>query len=80
MVHQAKKSMGQNFLKSEQALRMMCEAGDVNENDTIIEIGPGKGALTTKLLEKAGKVIAIEKDRDLIDILEEKFKDEIKNK
>jgi 16S rRNA (adenine1518-N6/adenine1519-N6)-dimethyltransferase len=80
MVHHAKKSMGQNFLKSEQALRTMCEAGNVNEKDTILEIGPGKGALTEKLLEKANKVIAIEKDRDLIAILKEKFANEIRSK
>lgn len=77
--HQAKKSMGQNFLKSAEALRRMCEAGEVNDKDTIVEIGPGKGALTEKLLEKAKMVIAVEKDRDLIDILSEKFEEEIKN-
>ncbi len=69
--------MGQNFLKSEPALRMMCEAGNVDSKDTVLEIGPGKGALTSKLLEKAKKVIAVEKDRDLIKVLEEKFKEEI---
>lgn len=80
MVHKAKKSMGQNFLKSEPALRMMCEAGSVGNSDTILEIGPGKGALTVRLLEKAHKVIAVEKDRDLIKILEERFEREIKDK
>jgi 16S rRNA (adenine1518-N6/adenine1519-N6)-dimethyltransferase len=79
MIHQAKKSMGQNFLKSKEALFMMCEAGNVTKNDIVVEIGPGKGALTEKLLERAKKVIAIEKDRDLIDILNEKFTNEIKN-
>ncbi len=79
MVHQAKKSMGQNFLKSEPALRMMCEAGSVCSKDIIVEIGPGKGALTIKLLEKAKKVIAVEKDHELIKILEERFSQEIKN-
>lgn len=77
MIHKAKKSFGQNFLKSELALRTMCEAGEVSREDIILEIGPGKGALTEKLLEKAGRVIAVEKDRDLILILEEKFKMEI---
>jgi 16S rRNA (adenine1518-N6/adenine1519-N6)-dimethyltransferase len=77
--YRPKKSLGQNFLKSAEALRKMCEAGEVNNNDTIVEIGPGKGALTEKLLEKALKVIAVEKDRDLIDILSEKFETEIKN-
>ncbi|MEI7689325.1 MAG: 16S rRNA (adenine(1518)-N(6)/adenine(1519)-N(6))-dimethyltransferase RsmA [Candidatus Nomurabacteria bacterium] len=79
MFHQAKKSMGQNFLKSAEALRKMCEAGEVNDKDIIVEIGPGKGALTEKLLEKAKKVVAVEKDRDLIDILSQKFVEEIKN-
>ncbi len=78
-LHKAKKSMGQNFLKSKEALLKMCVAGGVTKSDTIIEIGPGKGALTEKLLERAKKVIAVEKDRDLMMILEEKFSKEIKN-
>ena len=77
--HIAKKNLGQNFLKSQEALRKMCEAGEVNEKDIILEIGPGKGALTEKLLEKAKIVVAVEKDRDLIKLLEEKFVKEIKN-
>lgn len=75
--HKAKKSFGQNFLKSNLALNKIVEAGRVSGEDIVLEIGPGKGALTEKLLEKAGRVIAIEKDRDLIEILEEKFKTEI---
>lgn len=78
--HKPKKNLGQNFLKSKEALRKMCEAGEISNKDTILEIGPGKGALTEKLLEKAKKVIAVEKDTDLIKILEEKFEKEIKNK
>lgn len=77
MNHRAKKSFGQNFLKSKEALLMMCSAGDVGENDTIVEIGPGKGALTEKVLERADKVIAVEKDRDLIPILSERFDAEL---
>lgn len=80
MIHHAKKSLGQNFLKSEPTLQMMLTAGDVNANDVILEIGPGKGALTSRLLEKAKKVIAIEKDYELIPVLEERFTDAIKNK
>jgi len=80
MEYRAKKSLGQNFLKSLPALNMMCEQGDIKSFDTIVEIGPGKGALTQKLLEKSNRVIAIEKDRDLVDILKEKFPEEIKNK
>ncbi|MCX6754579.1 MAG: 16S rRNA (adenine(1518)-N(6)/adenine(1519)-N(6))-dimethyltransferase RsmA [Candidatus Nomurabacteria bacterium] len=73
----AKKSLGQNFLKSEPALNKMGEAGEVGDTDTILEIGPGKGALTTKLLLKAHKVIAIEKDRELFEFLKEKYSVEI---
>ena len=80
MIHRAKKSMGQNFLKSQEALRKMCEAGEVNDKDIILEIGPGKGALTEKLLEKAKLVIAVEKDWELFKFLKEKFSSEIKNK
>jgi len=77
--YRAKKSLGQNFLKSEPALKKIVAAGEINLNDIILEIGPGKGALTKKLLEKAGCVIAIEKDRTLVELLKEKFKKEIKD-
>ena len=78
--HRAKKSLGQNFLKSEIVLRQIIEAGDIKKTDIILEIGPGKGALTEKLLEKAGTVIAIEKDYELFEFLKIKFEKEIKNK
>ena len=78
-MYKAKKSLGQNFLKSNKAINDMLLAGNINKNDTVLEIGPGKGILTKALLEKAGKVIAIEKDKDLILILNEVFKKEIKN-
>lgn len=76
----AKKALGQNFLKSIPALNKIIEAGEIKDTDIILEIGPGKGALTEKLLEHAGCVVAVEKDRELISFLEEKFKNEIKEK
>lgn len=69
----AKKSLGQNFLKSEKALGDMVRAGNISAKDIVLEIGPGKGALTAKLLETGAKVIAIEKDRELIPLLQETF-------
>ena len=75
----AKKSLGQNFLHSQGALRAIIVAGEVVSTDTILEIGPGKGALTQKLLETGAKVIAIEKDGELIPLLTEKFALEIKS-
>jgi len=72
-----KKSLGQNFLKGKQALRKIIEAGEIKKDDFVLEIGPGKGALTKKLLDNNCTVLAIEKDRDLIPMLEKKFKKEI---
>src|SRR3989344_3225718 len=84
-IHRAKKSLGQNFFKSNLALKKIIEAGEIKSDDIILEIGPGKGALTEKLLEKVhpavagqGFVIAVEKDRELIEILKEKFSEQIK--
>lgn len=77
--HKAKKSLGQNFLKSEKILENIVKAGGVEREDVVLEIGPGKGALTEKLLEKAGKVVAVEKDNNLFEFLKEKFKTEIEN-
>ena len=79
-IHKAKKSLGQNFLKSQPALRKIIEAGEIKPDDMILEIGPGKGALTKKLLENSGIVIAIEKDRELFGLLKDKFEKEIENK
>ncbi len=80
MNHRAKKYLGQNFLKSEPALRKIVEAGEIKPDDIILEIGPGRGALTEKLLAFAGKVIAVEKDNELVEFLKEKFKKEIKSR
>ena len=76
----AKKSLGQNFLKSELALKKIVEAGEIKPDDIILEIGPGKGALTKKLLENAKTVIAVEKDHELFRFLQEKFAKEIAEK
>ena len=74
----AKKSLGQHFLTSTGAVDAIIDAADIVGDDIVLEIGPGKGVLTEKLVFFAGKVIAVEKDRDLIPVLEEKFKKEIK--
>jgi len=76
----AKKSLGQNFLKSKQILDKIIKTADLKAGDVVLEVGPGKGILTEKLLEKAKKVIAVEKDQRLIEFLQEKFKKEIQNK
>lgn len=73
----AKKSLGQNFLKSERALSKIVESGEIKEGDVILEIGPGTGALTERLLATGAKVVAVEKDDNLFELLKEKFAKEI---
>ena len=69
----AKKSLGQNFLVDENVIERIVRAVAPREGETIVEIGPGRGALTARLLEKAGRLIAIEFDRDLVPVLRERF-------
>ena len=64
------KSLGQNFLIDDSVLNDIVSGADVNEEDLVIEIGPGVGSLTAQLLKKAKKVVSIELDNDLIPILE----------
>jgi len=71
---QAKKTLGQNFLRSEKALGQIIEAADIQADDTIIEIGPGEGVLTRRILEKnPERLILVEKDDRLVPILEKEF-------
>ncbi len=76
----AKKSLGQHFLQSKSALQKIVDAGNVSSNDFILEIGPGKGALTEYLLAAGAMVIAVETDTEMIKFLEDKFASEIKSK
>ncbi|MEK7186755.1 MAG: rRNA adenine dimethyltransferase family protein, partial [Patescibacteria group bacterium] len=73
----AKKSLGQHFLRSEKALMSIVDAADINADDVVLEIGPGEGVLTERLMFFAGKVIAIEKDDGLYEFLKTKYKKEI---
>lgn len=74
----AKKSLGQNFLKNKKVLEKIVEVSSLNKKDLVLEVGPGKGALTKKILETGAKVLVIEKDHRMIPLLKEKFEDEIK--
>ena len=69
----ANKSLGQNFLIDDTVVDGIVEAANVNSQDLVIEIGPGLGTLTSKLLEKAGKVVAIELDERMLAILNDRF-------
>lgn len=65
----AKKSLGQNFIIDTNILRNIVEAGEVSDRTTVIEVGPGIGALTEQLAKQAGKVIAFEIDDRLLPVL-----------
>ena len=69
----ASKKLGQNFLINDSIVDDIVSESKVTSEDLIIEVGPGLGNLTSRLLEKAGKVIAIELDPKMINILQDRF-------
>lgn len=64
-----KKSLGQHWLQDEATLKSIVDSADLDQNDTVLEVGPGTGSLTKHLLPKVKKVIAVEKDENLADSL-----------
>ncbi len=69
----AKKSLGQNFLVDERIIERIVRAVEPREGETLIEIGPGRAALTGHLVERAGRLVAVEYDRELVGLLRERF-------
>lgn len=69
----ANKKLGQNFLIDENVVNTIIDKSDISKNDLIIEIGPGLGVLTKKLLENVKKVICIELDNKMIEVLKDRF-------
>jgi 16S rRNA (adenine1518-N6/adenine1519-N6)-dimethyltransferase len=75
---QLTKSLGQNFLHDQNQLRRIAAAAELSSTDRVLEIGPGLGPLTELLLENAERVLAIEKDARLVEVLGERFAGEKK--
>ena len=71
----ANKDLGQNFLINNEVVENIVNSSEISQDDMVIEIGPGLGTLTKYLLEKAGKVLCIELDRKMIEILEDRFEE-----
>jgi 16S rRNA (adenine1518-N6/adenine1519-N6)-dimethyltransferase len=69
----AKKSLGQNFLHDPNVLEKIVSLAEVTSQDTVLEIGPGTGALTEVLARHAGRVVAVELDRRLEPLLRARF-------
>ena len=69
----AKRRLGQHFLTDPRLLARIADALEAGPRDVVLEVGPGMGGLTAPLVERAGRVIAIEKDRELIPILKSRF-------
>jgi len=70
----ALKRLGQNFLKDSSVAEKMVFAANITKKDVVLEVGPGLGALTRIIATRAGKVVAIEKDRRMIEALKENLK------
>ncbi|OWT32948.1 16S rRNA (adenine(1518)-N(6)/adenine(1519)-N(6))-dimethyltransferase [Methanobrevibacter sp. 87.7] len=68
-------NLGQNFLIDDAKRNQIIDFGNINSNDTILEIGPGIGTLTLKMAKKAKKVICIEKDKKVLNILNKRIED-----
>lgn len=73
----AKKSFSQNFLTDQSVVDRIIEAAEIQSDETVLEVGPGRGMLTQALVGAGAQVIAVEADGDLIPILEKKFGDKI---
>jgi 16S rRNA (adenine1518-N6/adenine1519-N6)-dimethyltransferase len=74
------KRLGQNFLIDKNVLRKIIEAAEISKEDVVLEVGPGIGNLTIELAKKVKKVIAVEKDKRMVEILKEGLEEErIKN-
>src|SRR4030043_1111169 len=72
-------SLGQNFLINEEIARKIADSANIR-NDNVLEIGPGKGILTKYLAEYAGRVLAIEIDKNLLKSLDSRFRGNDKEK
>ena len=65
------KRLGQNFLISQKVLQRIIQTAELSKKDTVLEIGPGLGTLTQALAQRVKKVIAIEKDKRMVEILKD---------
>jgi 16S rRNA (adenine1518-N6/adenine1519-N6)-dimethyltransferase len=77
MMHRAKKSLGQNFLQDPNVANKIVRVFEPSVNDAVVEIGPGKGALTSILLQTLDHITVVELDNELAPFLQEQFGEKI---
>ena len=70
---QANKSLGQNFLVDDNVIDEIIRSSHIYKQDLIKEIGPGLGVLTNRLLQEANNIIAVELDKRMVNILQDRF-------
>ena len=73
--HRARKRFGQNFLNDPGVIQRIARAVHPREGERLLEVGPGQGALTSALLDYPAELVALELDRDLVPLLEQRFRD-----
>ncbi len=71
------KKLGQNFLINEYTINTILEILDIKQEDSVLEVGPGHGALTKNIVKKTKNYIGVEKDKNLSNLLKEKYKNNI---
>src|SRR5260370_30498120 len=71
----AAKKLGQNFLHDQNLARWIVEQAQISRDDFVLEVGPGLGALTSEILKRGARLLALEKDARLANFLREKFRD-----
>lgn len=64
-----KKALGQHFLINDGVVQRICDLAELTQEDAVVEVGPGIGTLSVALLQRAGKLVAIERDTDLPEVL-----------
>lgn len=70
-----RKALGQNFLTDQNIIRKILTAADLQSSDQVLEVGPGRGALTALLAERVSRLVAVEFDRDLAALLRQQYQD-----
>lgn len=79
-MNKPKKSLGQNFLSNPKVIDKIVSTPGLEPGDLVVEIGPGRGAITGKILQSGARLLAVEIDKNLCELLSDKFRDEVSSR